>query len=238
MKLGRKLVYALLDGTLTLVVIVLVLTMLGLPVPIVRDLPIPVLSTVLKPSRFVLSVPFTPQAPDGDWAEPWQNACEETDIVIVDHFYRKDPLTSDKAKTDILRILSVKEQRFGVSKNESMDRVVQIINAAGLSWQGRVVINPTIQALQKEIEHGRPVIVPVDARLLTNPYYANVMPEYHTLVLSGYDSKTKQFIVQDSGTDKGANFTYGYAELMKAMHDLVAPDIRQGRKAVIFTQHR
>ena len=35
-----------------------------------------------------LPVPFTSQAPAGVWTQPWQDACEEAAIVMVDHFYR------------------------------------------------------------------------------------------------------------------------------------------------------
>jgi len=214
---------------------VVVLTLRHTPVPILSNLPIPILQKILVPVKKNLLVPFTSQAPDNNWAEPWQNACEETVIVMVDNFYRGTSLTKEIAIAEISKILSSKEQSFGQSKNESLETMLAMINAGQLNWQARVVTNPTLKALQGEIVKDRPVIVPVDARLLTNPYYANITPEYHVIVVSGYDSTEKKFIVQDPGTDKGANFTYGYDELMNAMHDYVTPDISQGRKAAIFT---
>jgi hypothetical protein len=48
-----------------------------------------------------LDVPFTSQAPEGNWAEPWQNACEETSIVMVDAFFDGDELSKRDASQRI-----------------------------------------------------------------------------------------------------------------------------------------
>jgi len=45
-----------------------------------------------------ISVPFTSQAPEGNWQEPWQNACEEASIVMIQNFYKDEGLTVEKAR--------------------------------------------------------------------------------------------------------------------------------------------
>ncbi|PIR75213.1 MAG: hypothetical protein CO030_02085 [Candidatus Magasanikbacteria bacterium CG_4_9_14_0_2_um_filter_42_11] len=35
----------------------------------------------------LLEVPFTSQAPDSIWVQPWQDACEETTVFMVHRFY-------------------------------------------------------------------------------------------------------------------------------------------------------
>jgi hypothetical protein len=233
MRIRHTLQHIVLGGTVILIGIVVVLTMRHIPVPILSDLP--VFQKVLIPNKKNLSVPFTSQAPAGNWAEPWQNACEETAIVMVNNYYMKSVLNKENAIGEISTILTVKEQHFGVSKNETMETMLGMIQSAKLSWRARIVVDPSLDALKNELAEGRPIIIPVDARLLTNPYYDVVTPDYHVIVLSGYDNGTKQFITQDPGTDKGHDFLYSYDELMNANHDYLESNLRQGRKAMIFT---
>ena len=47
-----------------------------------------------------LEVPFTSQSPDGNWSEPWQNACEETSILMVDNFYQDENLNIEEEKNE------------------------------------------------------------------------------------------------------------------------------------------
>lgn len=188
----------------------------------------------LLPIRNNLSVPFSSQAPAGNWSEPWQSACEETSIIMVDTFYKGGPLTKEEAVQKILDIFKVKQQNFGTSKDESMELVAEIINAAELGWQAHVVVGPTLAQLQTELAAGRPIIAPVDARLLKNPFYENQLT-YHVMVISGYDNASGNFIVQDPGTKRGANFQYPFDTFMNAIHDYLPKDIRAGRRAVLFT---
>jgi hypothetical protein len=48
-----------------------------------------------RPPKQQLDVPFTSQAPAGNWLEPWQNACEETSVIMVTNFFKGDgPMTA------------------------------------------------------------------------------------------------------------------------------------------------
>ncbi len=233
MLLRHTLQHIVLGATVIVIGVIVIFTMRHIPVPILSDLPL--FRNVLIPNKKMLSVPFTSQAPAGNWAEPWQNACEETAIVMINDYYAKSTLTEEKAIEEISTILTAKEQNFGVSKNENLETMLGMIKAAKLNWRARIVVDPSLDDMKNELAEGRPIIVPVDARLLTNPYYDIVTPEYHVIVLSGYDNVSQQFYSQDPGTDKGHNFAYRFDELMNANHDYIEPNLRAGRKAVIFT---
>ncbi len=233
MTLRHTLQHLVLGGTVILVGIIVVFTMRHIPVPLLSDLPL--LQHVLTPNQKDLSVPFTSQAPTGNWAEPWEDACEETSIVMVNDYYRHTSLDPAKAIAEITHILSVKQQHFGVSRNESMQTVLRIITAAHLNWHARIVTNPTLDQLKNELAEGRPIIFPIDARLVSNPYYDAVTPNYHVIVISGYDNGAQKFITQDPGTDRGHNFMYRYDELIQANHDYVEPDLQKGPQAALFT---
>lgn len=186
------------------------------------------------PEEKNLDVPFSSQSPKADWHEPWLNACEETSIIMADSYYKDKTINPQQAREQILKILSVKEQSFGSSKDESMERIAEIVNLAKLPWKATVSVNPFLNDIKKEIAEGRPVIVPIDPRLLKNSPYGQSL-EYHVVVISGYDDASNEFIVQDPGTKNGKNDRYNYDDFYKAINDYLPQASPSGRKAVLFT---
>ncbi len=191
------------------------------------------------PDKKQINVPFSAQAPEGNWAEPWQNACEETSVIMIDSFYKGSTLSKEQAKQEILRVFSLKEDKFESSKDESMERIADLINSTELVWQARVAVNPTLKEMKMELANNQPIIVPVYApKLKSNPQYGFGDVDYHVFIISGYDDLWQQFIVKDPGSSRGNNQRYSYEEVMNAIHDFLPSDYDNGRKAVIFTSKR
>lgn len=184
------------------------------------------------PDKKEINVPFTSQAPAGDWSEPWQDACEETSIYMVSSFYNNDQIKRDQAIQQIKQIFAVKNKDFKVSKDESLQTIADLIKALGLPWTTTIVYGPTLDQIKTELAANRPIIVPVFAPALTN----TDGPDYHVMVLIGYDDDKKEFIVNDPGTKNGQAIRFPYDKFMGAIHDLDAKDYQAGKKAVMFTQ--
>lgn len=194
--------------------------------------------TVLPPNKDN-SVPFTSQAPQGNWQEPWQNACEEASIVMIQNFYKDEKLSPEKARQQILDVFKLKKTTAPASKDESLERIEEIINSGDLKWKVRVVDNPDLTAIKAELSANHPVIAPVYAPLLNNPNYGNPGPTYHVMVITGYDDAKKEFITNDPGTEEGKGYRYPYDVLLKALHDYLAnKDYKAGAKRVLFTELR
>lgn len=188
------------------------------------------------PEQVRLKVPFTSQAPEGVWTEPWQNACEEASIIMIDNFYKGSTLTKDEAKKEILNIFDIKEEKFGPSFDESMGTIAAIINSSNLNWRVKVIEEPTIEGLKKELAESRPIIVPVNARELDNPYYTGEGPDYHVVVVVGYDDKLGEFLVHDPGTTQGEDFGYSYQEFYNSIGDFLSgSDDGASQKRVLYT---
>ncbi len=181
-----------------------------------------------------LEVPFTSQSPDGNWSEPWQNACEETSILMVDNFYQDENLNIEEEKKRILEILKTKKDTVKVSKDESLTTISDLINSLDLNWTSSIKKNPTIDELLQELANNRPIIVPILAGEVPTPYYDGV--NYHVIVLVGYDQEKGVFKVNDPGTQYGENISYNYETLMNAIHDLNQKDYEAGEKRVLFTK--
>lgn len=183
-----------------------------------------------------LPVPFTAQAPFADWRQPWQDACEESVITMVDHYYAGKELDKQVAKKEILKAFHIKEKYYGTSLDEGAEKMQDWINNF-YNWEARIVENPTTEQIKNEINNRRPVIALTHGRYLYNQYFRDGGPDYHTIVISGYDDETNNFITQEPGTRRGLDFRYSYDRIMTAIRDFVpGKKTKNGKRIVLFTQ--
>lgn len=199
-----------------------------------------VLPSVVFATPVILPVPFTSQAPEGNWVEPWDNACEETSMVMVESYYRGNwTLNVEKSKKEIQNVLSQKETLLGKSKDESPEKAVKLITEV-YKREAAVVKDITVEKIKREIDGGYPVIIAFDARLVRNANFISPKPTYHVAVIVGYDDTTKQFILNEPGTSDGKHFRYGYSELLKANETYTVRDTGEirGNEAVFTSSIR
>lgn len=191
---------------------------------------------VLAHAETALEVPYTSQAPQGNWKEPWQNACEETSILMIDAFYKGYSLDTTTAPRGILSVLDIKNNNYGTSLDENARKMMSIINNF-FPWESEMVENPSLDDIKREIDAGHPVIMPVYGKGLRNPSFTAGGPVYHVFVISGYDDSTQEFITQEPGINRGKNYRYSYATIMESMHDFL-PDNKtaEGPKRALFTR--
>ncbi len=183
------------------------------------------------PPSTTINVPYTSQAPTGDWSEPWKNACEETSIYMVSSFYTDNTIKRDEAIKHIKEIIATKNKEFHVSADESLEKISELIKLLGFPWSTEIVINPSLEDIKKELAGNRPIIAPVFAPALQ---YKAGGPDYHVVVITGYDDNSSEFIVNDPALAKGTRFKY--TVFMKAIHDLNQKNYKAGQKAVLFTK--
>ncbi|HLD21078.1 MAG TPA: C39 family peptidase [Patescibacteria group bacterium] len=182
-----------------------------------------------------LAVPFTSQAPNGNWDEPYQEGCEEASVYMVHAYFsgmdegRIPASTADEA---LLQIVEFEMELFGFYKDTTTEQTGVLAELMyGHTYQ--LVANPTVEDIQSKLVQGHPVIVPAAGRLLGNPYFTAPGPLYHMLVIRGY-TEDGQFIVNDPGTYRGEAFLYDFDTIMNAMHDWnEGGEITDGGKVVL-----
>ena len=192
--------------------------------------------TTAREVTHTIPVPFTPQAPEKNWEQPWQDACEEASVVMVDTLYQNKTLDTQEAQRRILEIFTIKEQYFGASLDESVETLSSLINLF-LPWEAQVVYSPTLNEIISELSQNRPVIAPVHGADLHNPHFYSDSVQYHMLVLSGYDPNTKEFITQEPGTQYGLDYRYPYDTIMNAIVNHGQVRGSHLSKAVLFTKN-
>ncbi len=168
-------------------------------------------------SEVNLNIPFQPQAPFADWAEPYQDACEEASIIMVDHYLRGVGLSKQEMKDEIDQMVAWQTQKWDWHKNLTVEEV-KIVAAEFYKYKTEIITDLTIKKIKTQLSLGRPVVVPATGRDLGNPYYTPPGPIYHMLVIKGYDANGN-FITNDPGTKRGADYSYNESVLLPAIRD-------------------
>ncbi|OGL62368.1 hypothetical protein A3C09_04140 [Candidatus Uhrbacteria bacterium RIFCSPHIGHO2_02_FULL_47_44] len=182
-----------------------------------------------------LAVPFSIQIPNGTWVQPFKDACEETSLLMVNAFYQKKTFTDKKdVVRQIQELVALEDKLFGFNKDTSAELMVRLVNRY-LPYEAHVVQTPTKELLFDELDHGRPVIVPVNGKLLKNKYYLDPNLFYHVIVLIGYDAETGMFITHDPGTKHGDQMRYAIQTIMYANADFNTNPKGPRGKVMIFT---
>ena len=182
-------------------------------------------------NQVLLDMPFLVQAPFAVWDPLHEDACEEASLIMVKHFLDKDKnLTPASGDVEIRKMIQYEEKNgYGISI--TMEQLNQISKDYFGLQSGRVKTSVTIDDIKKELDAGRPVIVPAAGKILPNPNFRNGGPNYHMLVVVGYDKNG--FITNDPGTRKGEGFRYSFNDLFNAIHNWDAGNILNGRKTYL-----
>lgn len=185
------------------------------------------------PPKINLSVPFTSQAPYAVWDHKDEEACEEAALLMVHRFHQKRKIEGKEDARKAIDELIEGEKKVlgGVWESTTAEEIAKVAREFLGHSEVQVKYDPTIEDIKKAVADGHPVIVPAAGRMLKNPYYKQPGPLYHGLVIKGYTEK--EFITNDPGTRRGADYTYPYERVMDAIHDWNGGDVNNGRKVMI-----
>ena len=171
----------------------------------------------LPPKELLLSVPFTDQAPTGKWDR--NEDCEEASIAMAQAYL--DGNKNDKLPALVAQEYITKLRRWenaNLCYNADTGAYATSRMAEGtFGITVRQIKNYTEIDLKKELAKNHVILLPINARLLGNPAYAESGPTYHMIVVRGYN--TSGFIVNDPGTEQGNGMVYSFETLKKSAAD-------------------
>lgn len=190
------------------------------------------------PTKVLLDVPFTPQAPLGDWADPrQQDGCEEASVVMAWKWANGRTLTRQEALEEITSMSNWEENQYGSYRDTSAeDTYTRLLKEFYGYKGGRVEYDITLDDVKRELAAGNVLIIPFDGQILSNPNFLNGGPERHMLVVIGYDDTKGQIITNDPGTRLGQGFTYSYRNFEASLRDYETGDHEPivGRRTVMI----
>lgn len=174
------------------------------------------------------SVPFTSQAPAGQWSNPrYQDACEETSVLMALAWLEGDTRQSIPAGEAAERITALShraETMFGTYVDSSTADTLKLLRDAKPDVNATLVNNATEAQLITALQQGAVVVAAMNGQALGNPNFTSPGPINHMLVVIGYDPETDQFITNDPGTRSGRGYRYGTATFMAAIRDYPTGD--------------
>jgi len=185
------------------------------------------------PDRHLINTAFVPQAPEKNWDQPWQDACEEAALLTV-HYYLENETPDLATMLNDYQTLLAKSTTRDINL-EDMGKIAKDL----YNYQPQIIDNPTIENIKTFIAVDTPVIISANGKILfsENKHFKNGGPWYHNLVILGYDDTNETFTVHDVGTQFGAYFRYTYATLMDSIHDFpdskIKEEINDGQKRVL-----
>ncbi len=172
------------------------------------------------PNKMLVDVPFTAQAPIGNWEdERFQNACEEASILMAMSWVRGEELDEISSLESIAKLVAYQQEKFGFHEDTSAEDTAKLISSYFKYENVAYKEDVTVQEIQKELASGNIVIAPVNGQKLNNPYFVSPGPIEHMLVIVGYDKETDEFITNDPGTKRGKNYAYKTHLFYRAMQD-------------------
>ena len=196
----------------------LLFSLINIPIVAAEETP-----AKIKVNKTILldAVPFTAQAPFGNWADQrQQNGCEEASALMAVKWARQQNLTKEIALKEITKLADWLKKKHGESRDSSAQDTVNWIfkeyfKYDKISLKRQATINDIINELTK----GNLIVAPMNGRLLHNPNFTQPGPPRHMLVIRGFDPLKKQFITNDPGTRNGQLYRYDYNILYEAIRD-------------------
>lgn len=179
-----------------------------------------------------IEVPFFSQAPFANWDYPWQEACEEASVLNVVNVYLGKNYDLNSFNEEELRLIDWENSYFGDYKHTNATQTAEMINLK-YGLRAEIRENPSFEDIQTILNKGHLIVAPFAGKLLGNPNFRNGGPNYHMLVIKGYDAKKKEIVTNDVGTRKGANYVYDWSVIENALHDWNDTDILLGAKKII-----
>lgn len=193
--------------------------------------------SVLPKSKIIENVPFTSQAPFGDWADPkQQHGCEEASLVMAHYFLTGKKLTLEIALWEITAMADFETEKYGHFHDTSTADTLKLFKEYYGHENAFAKYDITLGDIKTEIAQGNLVIVPTNGRKLQNPNYTAPGPLLHEIIIIGYDDNTQEFITNDPGTRKGKSYRYDYVVFMNAIRDYKTgadEPIEEERKSMI-----
>lgn len=203
-----------------------------IPMLIVTPTVIPT-PTEIPVRSVLLEVPFTSQAPYGEWSDKrHQDGCEEASIIMAYCALFNDEceivdgkLEKTFAKKEMARMADWEQRTYGsfvdTSAKDTAERLMEGFYGVK-NYQVKKVDSWT--DIVHELNTGNIVITPMNGQKLNNPNFTGVGPERHMVLVRGVDMENNEFITNDPGTRKGELYRYPVDVFWEAIRDYVTGD--------------
>jgi len=171
--------------------------------------------------KLIHNVPFTPQAPFGEWSDQrQQDGCEEASALMTVKWARNKDLSRADALSAIINISDYLQKKYGEYRDISLaDTRDWIFKDYFGHTKVELKKNIRIPDMIKELADGNVLVVAMNGRKLGNPNFTPPGPSRHMVLVRGYDREREVFVTNDPGTRNGELYEYDFNVFYEAIRD-------------------
>ena len=123
------------------------------------------------PAKTYLPAPFLCQAPQGNWSQPWQDACEEATLWMAMKYVGVVQRDSSTGGQEILKLVAFQKKAQGGHFDLSAKQTAQLIKDYYHYNSVSVRYDVSIADIKQELVKGNLVVAPMAGQLLNNPSF-------------------------------------------------------------------
>ncbi len=175
----------------------------------------------IKKSFYIESVPFTSQAPFGNWQDSkQQDGCEEASALMAVKWANNESLSQQESLEAIIGASDYLLEKYGEYRDISLKDTVNWIFKDYFAYDKVVVkYDINIEDIIYELNQGNLIITPMNGQVMHNPYFTPPGPSRHMIVIRAYNEDEDVFITHDPGTKHGENYEYDSQNLFESIRD-------------------
>lgn len=171
------------------------------------------------PQSVLLNVPFSTQAPLGEWSDRRQlDGCEETSVKMAMMWAYGQAAPAEEVRRDIINMSEFERVTYGSFEDTSAVDTANLFQSFYGYNKVSVAYGITTPDIKLQLAAGHLVLIPLNTRLLKNKFYRRGPPR-HTVVVVGYDNQSHQMIINDPFYSFGHNIHVKESELQNALGD-------------------
>ena len=166
-----------------------------------------------------LPVPFVCQAPTGNWKPPFDEACEETCLLMLQMYLQGAQEIDTKQAEEDIRMIADLVAKKGHGIDIGVKTVAELAKERYALqtkvYEGNLV---TAENIKRLVAARHPIIVPVAQ--FKNEFYKSELP-YHMVIIRGFQpgNEDDMFTTNDPGTRRGGGYAYRAKYLMEHIHE-------------------
>lgn len=175
---------------------------------------------VVLPEKIEWPVPFTAQAPLGNWSDVKEgNGCEEASILMAYAWAKNEEIKPEMAAKEIVAMSDYSLKLLGHFHDISNEDTIKLFKEYFKFNRVYLDNGVSLESIKNKLAEEKILMVAVNGDKLNNPNYQIPKPANHKLLIIGYDETTKEYICHDPGTSRGEGYRYGYDQLLEAITD-------------------
>lgn len=157
--------------------------------------PFQVAQATYNAESIVLDVPYTSQAPTGNWRDQrFREGCEEASILMAGYWSKGEKINLKRAEQQIKELTAFEKKKFGFHQDTSA-KDTAFLYQYYFGQTPKLEYDINTADIRDALMEGAVVIVPINGNKFA--FYGRQNVPRHMVVVRGYDYVSNEFVIND-----------------------------------------